>query len=384
MTTLSGDKITTTFLETLQRTESLDQRDNRGKRHELWFVLLGFVIAFLRNRDGGLSSLHRSMVNTNKELCAFLGIEIKPVVSRAELPIVLQNIDIELFDNILFEYLGVRLPQSLAKWFSCDGKELRGSILKGTTRGEVIVTVVSHQDRITVAQDFHDGQKESERPCVRSLLKTTELEKEKITLDALHFCPDTLNQIEQAGGTYLVGLKENQKELYQDMQSVAIRSKAKSEWISEPEKGHGRVEFRNYQAFDLQNEYFDDRWNYANLKTLVKVDRTRYNCKKQTESKETAYYMSNQPISKTNKDELFHAIRNHWQVETSNHIRDVTLNEDNLKTSKKRISRIAAGVRTLTISILSKMNVKNIKAQLEKFADNFQNLLTHLRAVNFL
>jgi predicted transposase YbfD/YdcC len=94
--------------------------------------------------------------------------------------------------------------------------------------------------------------------------------------------------------------------------------------------------------------------------------------------------MSNQPISKTNKDELFHAIRNHWQVETSNHIRDVTLNEDNLKTSKKRISRIAAGVRTLTISILSKMNVKNIKAQLEKFADNFQNLLTHLRAVNFL
>ena len=213
MTTLSGDKITTTFLETLQTTESLDQRDNRGKRHELWFVLLGFVIAFLRNRDGGLSSLHRSMVNTNKELCAFLGIEIKPVVSRAELPIVLQNIDIELFDSILFEYLGVRLPQSLAKWFSCDGKELRGSILKGTTRGEVIVTAVSHQDRITVAQDFHDGQKESERPCVRSLLKTTALEKEKITLDALHFCPDTLNQIEQAGGTYLVGLKENQKEL---------------------------------------------------------------------------------------------------------------------------------------------------------------------------
>lgn len=95
--------------------------------------------------------------------------------------------------------------------------------------------------------------------------------------------------------------------------------------------------------------------------------------------------MSNQPISKTNKDELFHAIRNHWQVETSNHIRDVTLNEDNLKTSKKRISRIPAGVRTLTISILSKkMNVNNIKAQLEKFADNFQNLLTHLRPVNFL
>lgn len=106
--------------------------------------------------------------------------------------------------------------------------------------------------------------------------------------------------------------------------------------------------------------------------------------KKQTESKETAYYMSNQPISETHKDELFHAIRNHWQVETCNHIRDITLKEDDLRTSQKGVSRITAGVRTLVISILSKMNVKNMKAQLEKFADNFQDLLTHLRAINFL
>lgn len=368
----------------MQATELLDQRDNRGKRHEVWFVLLGLAIAFLRNRDGVLSSLHRSMVNTNTELCEFLGIEFGSVVSRAELPIILQNIDIKIFDDILFSYLGIRLPKSSTQWFACDGKELRGSIAKGATRGEVIVTAVSHQDRLTVAQDFHDGQKESEIPCVRSLLKETELEKQKITLDALHFCPSTLHQIEQAGGTYLIGLKENQKELCQDMQSAAMRLETKREWISEPEKSHGRIEFRNYQAFDVQAEYFDDRWNHANLKTLVKVDRIRYNCKKQTESKETAYYMSNQLIHETNKDELFHAIRNHWQIETNNNIRDTSLKEDNLKTSKKGVSRIAAGVRTLAISILSKMNVKNIKTQLEKFADNFQHLLTHLRTVGFL
>ena len=35
-------------------------------------------------------------------------------------------------------------------------------------------------------------------------------------------------------------------------------------------------------------------------------------------------------------EEIAEAIRKHWQVETANHIRDVTLKEDQMR-SKKRI-----------------------------------------------
>lgn len=320
------------------------------------------------------------MCNTNELLCNFLGIEIRPVVSRSQLPIILQEIDLKWFEYILFAYFGTALPD----WFACDGKELRGTIAKGCTKGEVTVMVTSHEERLTVAQDFYNGKKESEIESVRALLKETELDKQKISLDALHFCPKTAEQIVNSGGIYLIGLKGNQPELYHHMEWISTRLKAKSQWIGEEEKGHGRIESRKYKAYDVQKEDFQDRWQYASLKTLVRVDRRVYDCKKRTYSCQTAYYMSNQEVTKINKYELFHAVRNHWQIEVNNYIRDCSLREDSFRTLKDGVSKIAATARTLVLNILAKLNVKNIKAQLENFADNFPDLLTKLREINFL
>ena len=50
------------------------------------------------------------------------------------------------------------------------------------------------------------------------------------------------------------------------------------------------------------------------------------------QSQDVDYYISN---GKKDEDEnYFSAIRNHWSVEVSNHIRDVTLQEDKLRTKK--------------------------------------------------
>lgn len=383
MSTLCGVE-NTTFLEALKATPELDKRDNRGKRHELWFVLLGFILALLRNKDGSLSQIHRSMRNTNQLLCQFLGIKIRLVVSRSELPIILQKVDLEWFKNILFIHFGIGLPATCTKWFACDGKELRGTIAKGKTKGEVTVMVVSHEEGLTIAQDFYNGRKESEKESVRSLLKETGLEKQKLSLDALHFSPKTTTQIARSGGIYLIGLKENQAELYHHMKWISTRLKPKSRWDTGEEKGHGRIESRKYTAFDIQKEDFQDRWKDASLKTLIKVDRVVYDCKKRIQSHQTAFYMSNQEINPINKFELFHAVRNHWQVEVNNHIRDCSLKEDTLRTIKDGISKIASVARTLVLNVLSKLNVRNIKAQLENFADNFQDLLAKLRDIHFL
>jgi predicted transposase YbfD/YdcC len=37
-----------------------------------------------------------------------------------------------------------------------------------------------------------------------------------------------------------------------------------------------------------------------------------------------------------NYEEISEAIRGHWQVETNNHIRDVTLKEDRMRSKKRR------------------------------------------------
>ena len=129
----------------------------------------------------------------------------------------------------------------------------------------------------------------------------------------------------------------------------------------------------------MRNAYFDERWQGANFQTLVKVERSSFNLKSKTESSEIAYYLSNQQLKKeiTNQ-ELFSAVRGHWNIETNNNIRDVTLREDHLKTKHQPISRNIATCRTCILNLLYKLKPKNIKAKLEEFADNFQTLLLWL------
>lgn len=81
-----------TFYEQIKICKDLDLRDQRGKIHSLAFVLLGVMIALSRNRDGVLSSIHRSMVNTHKDLCAHMKLINVEVVSRAQLPIILKKL----------------------------------------------------------------------------------------------------------------------------------------------------------------------------------------------------------------------------------------------------------------------------------------------------
>ena len=77
----------------------------------------------------------------------------------------------------------------------------------------------------------------------------------------------------------------------------------------------------------------DERWNTCQIKTAIKVSRTREALKSGKASCEESYYLTNEV---GNYEELVQAIRGHWQVETNNHIRDVSLREDDMR-SKKRV-----------------------------------------------
>lgn len=160
-----------TFREELQTCQEIDLRDNRGKRHLMWLVLLSLTLGLLRKRDGNLSSLHRSMVNAHDELCDFLGIDKEAAVSRSQLPVLLQKVNLPCFEQLLFKHYGIKLSKEEKAWFSGDDKELRGSIEKGDKRGTVLVQLVRQSDRTVLGQRYYEGQKESEKPTLRKLIK---------------------------------------------------------------------------------------------------------------------------------------------------------------------------------------------------------------------
>ena len=318
------------FFEKLQNADGLDLRDSRGKRHDLAVVLVGVTLAILSNRDGNLSSIQRHLENHYEKLVTVLGVAQKRAVSRSQLPLILEQVAFQVFDQLLFESFGIKLSAGEQKWFALDGKELRGSIEQGCKRGAAVVQAVSHENCQPVAQDYYSGEKESEVPIVRKILEAGWLASQKISLDALHCKPLTLAIISEKQGKYLVGLKENQKELKKRI-NRAMENQAILCQMARVEKSHGRIEVRKYEFYDVLELEKAERWKTCQIKTAIKVTREREELKSGKNSREESYYLSNEV---GNYEELTQAIRQHWQVETNNHIRDVSLREDEMRSKK--------------------------------------------------
>ena len=154
------------------------------------------------------------------------------------------------------------------------------------------------------------------------------------------------------------------------------------------EKAHGRVSTRAAQLFSLTALTLDSRWKNSGLSTLIVVERETLARAKQKTSFETAYYVSNAVLEAEVitplAEELTQAIRCHWGVESNNWIRDVTFNEDRIKTKAGNQSQIMALLRGLAIELIRKSSPKNFQAAIENFADSVSTLESMLKQVKFL
>ena len=326
----------------------MDLRDNRGKEHDLAVVLMGVILAMLSHRDGNLSSLHRHMENHYALLLQELKLENyhRQVVSRSHLPILLSKVSWKVFNQLIFANFGIKLNKKQRKWFAIDGKEMRGSIKKGDKRGEAVVQAVEHETRSIQSQNYYAGNKESEIKSARQLLKESGLLAEKVTLDALHCNPETLEIIAEKG-SYIVGLKDNQEKLKEAVNEAIKRSKP-IYTVEKSEKQSGRVETRRYEIYEIGEIEKAERWEKSQIKRVIRVIRERMELRTGKESREESLYLTNE----TGKEkEICQAIRKHWQVEVSNNMRDTTLGEDQLCVKEPTVNRVMAGVRTLVLSL---------------------------------
>ncbi len=165
-----------------------DLRDNRGKRHSLAFVIVGFVLATLVGRQK-LSGIHRFIANRVDWLGELTQIEAAKPISRAHLPRLLDRLDWPVLNRLIERCFGVRVEcDGAQQWVAVDGKALRGTLDAGDKQN--LILAVAHGTREVVAQVRQCGDKSSEIPEVRTLLKDSGLEKRKVSLDAHHFTLD--------------------------------------------------------------------------------------------------------------------------------------------------------------------------------------------------
>lgn len=369
----------TSFVSKLKRLT--DTRDNRGKRHELAFVLGGVVLAIMSGRSYA-SSIYRFIKHRLKWLCRVLGYWGVKAVSRAQLPRILEGVDWADLNEIVEEQFGVRIEVQDKAWHAVDGKTLRGV----AGQRERVLLAVSHTTAKTVAQKPLHGTKKSEITVVREMLAETGLEKGKNTLDALHFNPTTTGQINRAGGQFIIQLKENQPRLLKQMSQEAAEA-APLSILKTVDKGHGRLEIRQGTFFKIDHLELDPRWDESGLTTLIVMARRTTELATQKRSAEVSFYCSNvsvDPADQATPQELFQAIRGHWGVEAGNYIRDVSFQEDKVKTKHANQAQVLALLRTLAIHLFREAGIKNFRAALDTFADCPDQFETFLIQYGFL
>lgn len=358
-----------------------DPRDKRGTRHNLAFVLACVAIAML-SQCQSVSSIYRFIRNRVTWLRRITRVHTGRSISRAHLPRLLDRIDRERLAALITEHFGEEAEPD--KWFALDGKTLRGSSSYGER--EAVVLAVAHATGDEVARTVQSGMKTSEIPVMRQLLVDSGLARCKVSMDAMHCNPATLAQVNEAGGTFLVQVKENQSELLSYCRDRALTEPvlASTEAV---EKAHGRITNRKAQLIVIRPDALQARWAGTRIRCLVVMLRETYEVKRGETSTDASYYLSNLTSSKRHAEQLqslVAAIRGHWRVESNNWVRDVTLGEDGVRVSAPNQGHVLALMRSLVLKLLRATRNTNLQATLEAFCQKPAYLLSWLRRTKFL
>lgn len=228
-----------------------------------------------------------------------------------------------------------------------DGKTVRAARQPGE-RAAHLLSAWASANRLVLAQEAvaPDG---NEITAIPALLAQLDLTDQVVTIDAIGCQPAIAKQIVQAGGDYVLALKENRPEL--------LRNAADSFALAAPaigsrtiDKGHGRIEVRTCRtiADPALLAWLDPDGAWPKLGCLVEVSGERRTAGEPTTH--TRYYLSSLP---GDARALARAVRSHWGIENEVHwVLDVAFREDE---SRARVGHSAANlavIRRLALNLL--------------------------------
>lgn len=352
-----------------------DPRSKRGTRHSLssmlWMALVSVlcgaddwaqVVTFCENQKAWLSGLMRlphgiPCISTFEHVFAL----IEPKAFGA----CLVNMSKQLVRN-----------KQADRQIAIDGKRLRRSFKNAQKQGALhLLHAFGVQSGVLLGQEATDC-KENEITAMPRLLNMLDIRDKTVTGDAMLTQKAIASQIVKQGGDYVLALKDNHKNLHQDVKGhfeFAERREFTTTRIGtcfgyhtsafEVEKEHGRIEARKVEVLCAKG-----RWLHAthsgweSVNSVIRITRER-TVGEQVTSHEVHYYLSSHEASSCKK--LAQFIRNHWSVENRLHWSlDESFNEDRSRLRKGHGAQNFASLRRLVLGRLrqdkrSKLSIKN-------------------------
>lgn len=257
-----------------------------------------------------------------------------------------------------------------------DGKAQRGRRrFQGGGCPVHALVAFCHERGIVLAQEPIDSttdKAEAELTVAPALVARLDWRGRVLTGDAL-FCQRRLcRQVLDAGGDYLLPVKENQPALLADLTllfdppatvgALPLTDRREAVTIA---RGHGRTEERRHlvASTDL-NQYLD----WPGVAQVFRLERT---WREQGQAKRQVHYgLTSLPPAVADPARLLALRRGHWQIENALHYtKDVTLGEDASLTHTGSGPTVMALLRDTALSLLRRAGHRAIASRLRAHAD---------------
>ena len=263
----------------------------------------------------------------------------------------------EAFQECFLAWMHAVVGASDGKLIAIDGKTLRRSFDKAKGKAPVhLVSAWARANHLILGQRAVD-QKSNEITAIPELLRLLDLQGALVTIDGMGCQKEIAKQIVQAGGDYVLALKDNQPTLRQDVEAFFHEALEKDFAGTEHrslvtnDKGHGRKEQRHYYVAAVPKALAQKHPEWQGLKTLGMVYRER-RVGKGVASEEMAFYISSMDLK---VKPFAEAVRGHWSIENNLHwVLDVSFREDESRARKDHSAENLGMVRRIALSLLKK------------------------------
>ena len=279
-------------------------------------------------------------------------------------------------ERIFREYGGFLLKDEPDGAFvHCDGKVLRGSFDNiNDIKSVQVLSAFAGECGIILGHEEIE-EKSNEIPAARKLIEKLGLSGRIFTFDALHCQEKTLGAAVENGNDVIVQVKKNQEVLLNDCKTVTAASVSDDVFTEPVEKTRNRIESRRAEVFLSPSLTDAEKW--SSVEAVVRIDRFRQlfdtKSKKWRNTHETSFYVSTAVLS---AKKICHGTRGHWRIENEEHyVRDVSMGED--RSRIRRNPHIFAKLRSFTLNIFRRNNVKNVSRELFRNCMNIDRLFEY-------